>query len=68
MTLLKLAIGMGLLMMAGSAAMVQARQDEAVSDDNDKEKPCKPEDLVGRYTIVSGEKYGMKEPDERIKG
>ena len=25
-------------------------------------------DLVGGYTIVSGEKYGEKEPAERIKG
>jgi uncharacterized protein (TIGR03067 family) len=68
MTLLKLAIGLGLLMMMGSAAMVQARQGEASSDDNDKEKPCTPEDLVGRYVIVSGEKYGMPESEERIKG
>ena len=27
-----------------------------------------PEALVGRYIIVSGEKYGMKEPEARIKG
>lgn len=65
MTLLKLAIGLGLLMMAGYAAMVQAQQGET---SDDKEKPCTPEDLVGRYTIVSAEKYGMKEPEERIKG
>lgn len=66
MTLLKLAIGLGLLMMAGSAAVAQAQQGEAASDD--KDKPCTPEDLVGRYMIVSGEKYGMPEPEERIKG
>ncbi|APW61489.1 hypothetical protein [Paludisphaera borealis] len=28
----------------------------------------KAEDLVGGYEIVSGEKFGVKEPDERIKG
>lgn len=65
MTLLKLAIGLGLLMTAGSAAMVQGRQGET---SDDKDKPCTPEDLVGRYMIVSGEKYGMPEPEERIKG
>jgi uncharacterized protein (TIGR03067 family) len=27
-----------------------------------------PADLVGGYTIVSGEKFGLKEPVERIKG
>jgi uncharacterized protein (TIGR03067 family) len=27
-----------------------------------------PADLVGGYTIVAGEKFGLKEPEERIKG
>ena len=27
-----------------------------------------PADLIGGYTIVSGEKYGEKEPTERIEG
>ena len=27
-----------------------------------------PKDLIGGYTIVSGEKYGIKEPAERIEG
>jgi uncharacterized protein (TIGR03067 family) len=27
-----------------------------------------PRDLLGGYTIVSGEKYGIKEPAERIEG
>jgi uncharacterized protein (TIGR03067 family) len=28
----------------------------------------KAEDLVGEYEIVSGEKFGIPEPEERIKG
>lgn len=28
----------------------------------------KADDLVGVYEIVSGEKFGVKEPEERIKG
>ena len=28
----------------------------------------KASDLVGGYTIVAGEKFGLKEPEERIKG
>lgn len=27
-----------------------------------------PADLVGGYTIVGGEKFGLKEPEERVKG
>jgi uncharacterized protein (TIGR03067 family) len=38
------------------------------------EKPSQPgsqlkaSELAGGYTIVSGEKFGLKEPEERIKG
>jgi uncharacterized protein (TIGR03067 family) len=32
-----------------------------------KEK-AKPADLVGRDTVVGGEKFGKKEPEARIKG
>ncbi len=57
-------IGLGLVVLAGSAAAVQ----EAGSKPAASDKPCTPEDLVGRYVIVSGEKFGEKEPEERIKG
>ena len=57
MTLFKLAIVPTLLFLAGSMTFSQA-------DD----KPCTPDDLVGRYVVVSGERDGVKEPDERIKG
>ena len=44
-------------------------QMQAYSDD----KPAKaisgePADLLGGYTIVAGEKYGIPEPSERIEG
>lgn len=64
MTLLDLSMGLGMIALAGSLAIVQeARSEPAASD-----KACTPEDLVGRYFIVSGEKYGMEEPEDRVKG
>jgi hypothetical protein len=64
MVMLDVMIGLGLMVLAGSAAMGQ----EAGSKPAGSDKACKPEDLVGRYVIVSGEKFGEKEPEERIKG
>jgi uncharacterized protein (TIGR03067 family) len=67
MALFDLAMGLGLIVLAGSVAIVQdAGSRRAGPDETDR--ACTPEDLVGRYVIVSGEKYGMKEPEERIKG
>jgi uncharacterized protein (TIGR03067 family) len=64
MVLFNTTIGLGLMILATSTAMVQeAGSKSAVSD-----KACTPEDLVGRYVIVSGERDGAKEPEERIKG
>jgi uncharacterized protein (TIGR03067 family) len=41
----------------------------AFSDDKPKPKTSgAPEDLLGGYTVVAGEKYGEKEPAERIEG
>jgi uncharacterized protein (TIGR03067 family) len=57
-------IGLGLMILANSAAMVQ----DAGSKPADSSKACTPEDLVGRYVIISGERDGAKEPEERIKG
>jgi uncharacterized protein (TIGR03067 family) len=44
-------------------------QAAAYSDDKPKSKiGGTPADLLGGYTIVSGERYGEKEPVERIEG
>lgn len=64
MTLLQMALGLGMLAMAGMLAIVQGTAAEPASS----RKSCTPEDLVGRYFIVSGEKYGMEEPEDRVKG
>ena len=41
----------------------------ALSDDKPKLKTSgAPADLLGGYTIVAGERYGEKEPTERIEG
>jgi uncharacterized protein (TIGR03067 family) len=41
----------------------------ALADDKPKSKISgAPADLLGGYTIVAGEKYGEKEPAERIEG
>jgi hypothetical protein len=57
-------MGLGLIALAGSLAVAQ----EASLKARKVDKACTSEDLVGRYVIVSGEKFGMKEPEERIKG
>ena len=46
--------------------MTVAQQTQSASSKSDK--TCTPESLVGRYAIVGGEKEGVKEPEERIKG
>ena len=41
----------------------------SIADDTPKSKISgAPADLLGGYTIVSGERYGEKEPTERIEG
>ncbi len=40
----------------------------ASPDDKPKAPSGAPADLIGGYTLVSGEKYGLKEPAERIEG
>src|SRR5262249_3073496 len=67
MALIDLAMGLGLIALAGSVTIVpDAGAKPAATDKTDK--ACTPEDIVGRYVIVSGEKDGLKEPEERIKG
>ena len=58
-----LAMALGLVALAGSLAVAQETGSKAAAVD----KVCTPEDLVGRYSIVSGEKSGTKEPAERIQ-
>ena len=64
MLVLKITFALGLVSLLTSLAAAQ--QTESASSKADK--TCTPESLVGRYVIVDGEKEGVKEPDERIKG
>jgi uncharacterized protein (TIGR03067 family) len=64
MLALKTTFTLGLISVLYSLAVAQ--QTEPVGSKSDK--TCTPESLVGRDDIVGGEKEGVKEPDERIKG
>ena len=57
------AVGLGLMILASALAIVQ----DPGAARTGAGKACTPEDLVGRYLIVSGEKFGTEEPQERIK-
>jgi uncharacterized protein (TIGR03067 family) len=64
MIVLKIAAVLGLFALAmylGLAAHAGPARDKP-------NKSCTPESLVGRYVIVSGEKEGVKEPEDRVKG
>jgi uncharacterized protein (TIGR03067 family) len=61
MPTLKITFTLGLVSMLCAVAAAQTTQSQA-------DKTCTPESLMGRYDIVSGEKEGVKEPVERIKG
>jgi uncharacterized protein (TIGR03067 family) len=64
MLVLKVTLALGLITFLTSLAAAQQTE----SSPSKTDKTCTPESLVGRYEIVSGEKEGVKEPDERIKG
>ena len=49
-------------------ALPLAAHAQSINIDKDKPAGLKPSDLVGGYDIVSGEKFGVPEPDDRIKG
>lgn len=49
--------------MAGVLAGSMAR-----ADDDKADAKQVAADLVGGYTVVSGEKYGQEEPEDRVKG
>ena len=64
MLVLKITLALGLVSLLNSLAAAQ----QAESASSKADKTCTPESLVGRYVIIDGEKEGVKEPDERIKG
>jgi uncharacterized protein (TIGR03067 family) len=64
MLVLKIAFALGLVSLLNALAAAQQTESGSAKAD----KTCTPESLVGRYVIVGGEKEGVKEPDERIKG
>jgi uncharacterized protein (TIGR03067 family) len=64
MLVLKIALALGFLSLLMSLAAAQQTE----SPPSKAEKTCTPESLQGRYVIVSGEKEGAKEPEERLKG
>ncbi len=61
MTRTLLTLGLASLLVIGSSAFSQDEKAKVNKSDA-------PADLIGGYTIVSGEKYGEVEPAERIEG
>ena len=64
MVLFDVTIGLGLLMLANSVADRAGRRGQAGRG----RQGLHARRPVGRYVIVSGERDGVKEPEERIKG
>src|SRR5262245_44561247 len=64
MLLCKITITLGFAALMLGLSMVQ----DGGSAPSKVDKRCTPEDLVGRYVIVAGERDGAKEPEARIKG
>jgi uncharacterized protein (TIGR03067 family) len=64
MPVLKTTLMLGLVSLMASLSVAQQTEPATPKAD----KTCTPKSLVGRYAIVSGEKEGAKEPEERIKG
>ena len=64
MLVLKMTIALAAIALLTKLAVAQ----QTSTTPSKADKTCSPESLVGRYRIVSGEKEGAKEPDERIKG
>ncbi len=65
--LLELKVAIALGMMGLFIALPVLAQTES-GKETKASKTCTPETLTGAYVIVSGEKEGVKEPEERIKG
>src|SRR4051812_11128892 len=64
MLLLKIAITLGFVALMTPLSMAQ----DVGSAPPKADKRCSPEDLVGHYVIVAGERDGAPEPEQRIKG
>lgn len=64
MLLIKIAITFGIV----SWLLVLTMLPEAGAAPPQVDKSCTPADLVGHYVIVAGERFGMKEPEARIRG
>jgi uncharacterized protein (TIGR03067 family) len=62
---LKMAIALSMFALLGS---ISAAPQTESGKGSKADKTCTPETLAGRYVIISGEKEGLKEPEERIKG
>jgi uncharacterized protein (TIGR03067 family) len=61
---LKIALAFGLVALLSSMSAIGQTE----SDKGSKAGKTSPETLAGGYVITSGEKEGIKEPEERIKG
>jgi uncharacterized protein (TIGR03067 family) len=62
---LKVTIALGMVALMTSLSAVEQTESGKQSQ---ADKTCTPETLAGSYVIVSGEKEGLKEPEDRIKG
>jgi uncharacterized protein (TIGR03067 family) len=62
---LKIAIALGMVALLSSLSAVEQTES---GKGTKADKTCTPETLAGGYVIVAGEKEGIKEPEERIKG
>jgi uncharacterized protein (TIGR03067 family) len=66
MLILKLSAALALVALLTSLGAVQ--QAGSTPKEKDADETTTPASLVGRYVITSGEKEGVEEPEERIKG
>jgi uncharacterized protein (TIGR03067 family) len=57
-----------LTLMLGLCSMLPIAANVAGDPPSGQESKLQPADLVGVYNIVSGEKFGLKEPADRIEG
>ncbi len=64
MRYVEMVCALGLIALLNAVSIAQDAGSTAAKVD----KIHSPDALVGRYVLVSGEKYGLKETEERIKG
>jgi len=68
MNRLSMILSVSALLVAGSTAFSDDDDDKEKAKAKTAAKTGAPAELIGAYTIISGEKYGEKEPMERIEG